>query len=196
MIIRPSYYENICIQSVFTNARERLEQEPEEPDSDHEVNLSFSLTLSLSLYININRYMYYTIHIYIYVSYFEKISITTATKNYTCHLGKFFLWFSADFAILRRFWPLCVVFDPSTTATRCKDAQLWYVYIYISLIIFLSLPSFLIINLLILWNNWRYWTPRTRTAGCQRPATPPPPGRRERKRRAQSKLVVAAFYFH
>merc|ERR1712083_333368 len=31
------YEDSIVLQSVFTNARERLEQEPEEPDSDHEV---------------------------------------------------------------------------------------------------------------------------------------------------------------
>ena len=52
-----------------------------------------------------------------------------------------FLLFWADF--LRRFLPLFVVFDPSTTATSCQDAYFFpaMIYIYIYVYVFCLFPD-------------------------------------------------------
>ena len=60
-----------------------------------------------------------------YTSYLKKNLITTATKQYTGRLGEFFLRFSADICSFTSFLPICVIFDPSTTATSCQDADLF-----------------------------------------------------------------------
>ena len=52
-----------------------------------------------------------------------KISITTATKRLSMPFWQFFPFILADFC---NFTPLCVVFNPSTTAASCQDADLFY----------------------------------------------------------------------
>ena len=67
---------------------------------------------------------------YICTSYLEKISKTTATKNYNCCLGEFLLWFLVGFChftscfdVLCRFWPFYAVFCPLASFLNPKQRQ-------------------------------------------------------------------------